>query len=380
MGHRDESADRMRPIVVRQPQGPVEEVTEADALDAILDERAMLVRGPLFGVVAQDTQDTQDTQDAGDAGDASPWRVVVPVVAGCPQEARDSLNSLLWFRAKDDAQDRAERRALLAAVARLESERVDELTVLGTRYRVVRAEEYTAAGPDGIEQPRPTDPEPSVPNWDRGAREPGIDDGLVLDPEAAVTPVQAAERLARRQLAYTGARFPEDVLNDSERALDTHPDVLLLPALFRIVEQDGAAWKAASGLHAGAHEARKTLDFSLTWFEPRRRGLIAWDSEDRNADARTVTAKGTDAATPELAAYAEAADRLRAERANRIEVQGTVHQVCRARRLLRWGTDGPEGPRPSDIDSHPPEQIRPLLDEDGTIHYEDEEEDEDHDG
>ncbi|WP_327238359.1 DUF5954 family protein [Streptomyces sp. NBC_01317] len=366
MSHRDESADRMRPILVRQPQGPVEAVTEADALDAILDERAMLVRGPLFGVVAQ------GTQNAGD--DASRWRVVVAVVAGCPQEARDSLNSLLWFRAKDDAKDRVERRALLAAVARLESERVDELTVLGTRYRVVRAEEYTAAGPDGIEQPRPTDPEPSVPNWDRGVREPGIDDGLVLDPEAAVTPVQAAERLARRQLAYTGARFPDDVLDDSERALDTHPDVLLLPALFRIVEQDGDAWKAASGLHATAHEARKTLDFSLTWFEPRRLGLIPWDVEDRNADARTVTAKGT--ATAELATYAEAADRLRAEHANRIEVLGTVHQVCRARRLLRWGPDGPEGPRPSDIDSHPPEQIRPLLDEDGVIHYEGEDEDE----
>ncbi|WP_446040377.1 DUF5954 family protein [Streptomyces sp. SID1121] len=370
MSHRDESADRMLPILVRQPQGPVEAVTEADALDAMLDERAMLVRGPLFGVAAQDVR---DTRDAGD--DASRWRVVVPVVAGCPQEARDSLNSLLWFRAKDDAKDRAERRALLAAVARLESERVDELTVLGTRYRVVRAEEYTAAGPDGIEQPRPTDPEPSVPNWDRGVREPGIDDGLVLDPEAAVTPVQAAERLARRQLAYTGARFPEDVLDDSERALDTHPDVLLLPALFRIVEQDGDAWKAASDLHATAHEARKTLDFSLTWFEPRRLGLIPWDVEDRNADARTVTAQG--AATAELATYAEAADRLRAEHANRIEVLGTVHQVCRARRLLRWGPDGPEGPRPSDIDSHPPEQIRPRLDEDGTIHYEGEGEGED---
>ncbi|MET9483065.1 DUF5954 family protein [Streptomyces sp. NPDC006638] len=366
MGHRDEGGGRMRPIVVRQLRGPVEAVTEADALDAILDERAVLVRGPLFGVVAQDT---------GAAGDASRWRVVVPVVAGCPQEARDSLNSLLWFRAKDDAEDRAERRALLAAVARLESERVDELTVLGTRYRVVRAEEYTAAGPDGIERPRPTDPEPSVPNWDRGVREPGIDDGLVLDPEAAVTPVQAAERLARRQLAYNGARFPEDVLDDSERALDTHPDVVLLPALFRIVEQDGDAWKAASGLHPSAHEARKTLDFSLTWFEPRRLGLIPWDVEDRNADARTVTAKGT--ATAELATYAEAADRLRAEHANRIEVLGTVHQVCRARRLLRWGPDGPEGPRPSDIDSHPPERIRPPMDEDGTVHYEGGDEDED---
>jgi hypothetical protein len=361
MDHKDGSADRMRPIVVRYPQGPVEAVTEADALDAKLDERGMLVRGPLFGVAAQD------------AGEASRWRVVVAVAAGCPQEARDSLNSLLWLRAKDEAHHRTERRALLTAVARLESERVDELTVLGTRYRVVRVEEYTGAGAGGIEQPRPTDPEPVTPNWDRAVTEPPIDDGLVLDPQAPVTPVQAAERLGLRKLVYAGTRFPKDVLDDSQQALDTHPDVLLLPAVFRVVEQNGPAWTPGSGLHTSAHEARKTLDFSLTWFEPRRRGLIAWDTDDRNTDARTMAAKSTDAAAEELAEYVQAADRLRTERANRVEVRGTVHQICRARRLLRWGPDGPEGPRPSDTDSHPPEKIRPTLDEDGNIHHDNDE-------
>ncbi|GHG63223.1 hypothetical protein GCM10018779_32620 [Streptomyces griseocarneus] len=122
--------------------------------------------------------------------------------------------------------------------------------------------------------PGPTHPEPAVPNWDRGKREARIDDGLILDPEAPVTPVQAAERLALRDLDYAGARFPEDVRRDSQKALTAHPDVMLLSPVFRGVERDGPGSKVGGGVHARAHDARKALDFSLTWFEPRQRGLI----------------------------------------------------------------------------------------------------------
>ncbi len=263
----------------------------------------------------------------------------------------------------------------MAAVARLESERVDELTVRETRYRVVRAEEYTGMGRDGIELPRPTDPEPAVPDWNRGARGPSVDDGLVLDPEAAITPTRAAERLALTGLAYTGSRFPERVRRDSRRALRSHPDVLLLPAVFRVVEGKGDGWEISGGLHATAHDVRKSLDFSLTWYEPRRRGLIPWDAEG-DIDARTVTAEGSDPATAELAEYVRAADRLRAERSNEVDVHGLVRRICRARRLLRWGPDGPEGPRPSDVDSHPPEKMHPRMDEDGVVHFEEEDDEE----
>ncbi len=207
MGHGEMSPGWMRPILVRYPEDPVEAVVEADALAAALDVNTVLVRGPLFGVAAQDV------------GEAPRWRVVVAVQEGCPQQARNSLNSLLWFRAKDEAQNPAERRALLAAVARLESERVDELTVLGTRNRVVRAEEYAGLGRDGIEQPRPTDPEPAVPNWDRGKREARIDHGLVLEPEAPITPVQAAERLALRDLDYPGPGSPRTCAGTPNRRL-----------------------------------------------------------------------------------------------------------------------------------------------------------------
>ncbi|WP_426404631.1 DUF5954 family protein [Streptomyces sp. R-07] len=346
---------------------PVEAAMEADAVDAAVRHSALVVRGPLFGVAAQSKDD------------GPRWRIVVEVTHGCPQQARDGLNSLLWFRAKDDAKSPAERRALLAAVARLENEYVDELTVLDTRYRVVRAEEYAAIDAHGdIETPRPTDPEPLTPDWSpgAGARSPRVDDDLVLDPDAPLSPLQAAERLSLRSLAYTGTRFPDSVLHDSARALETHPDVLLMPTAFLIVERSGnEPWTPGSGLQATAHDARRTLAFALTWLEPRRRGLIPYDAES-DVDARTVVAENTGPTVGELAVFAEAAERLRVGRLNQVEVHGTVSRIARARRLLRWGPDGPEGPRPSDINTHAPQVLHPRLDEHGTVHVEQPAEDE----
>ncbi|WP_435972170.1 DUF5954 family protein [Streptomyces sp. Qhu_M48] len=353
------------PVVVRVPVEPVEAAMEADALDAAVRNSTLAVRGPLFGVATP--------SEAG----GRRWRVVVEVTHGCPQDARDALNSLLWFRAKDEATSREERRALLAAVARLESECVDELTVLGTRYRVVRAEEYAGTDEHGdIETPRPTDPEPLTPDWSPGAAVAGprVDDGLVLDPEEPVTPLQAAERLSLRSLAYTGTRFPTPVLEDSARAVETHPDVLLMPAAFLIVERSGdGPWTPGSGLQPTAHDARRTLDFALTWMEPRTRGLIPYEA-DRAVDARTpATADGP--AVAELAEFAKAADRLRAGRCDEVEAHGTVYRIARSRRLLRWGPDGPEGPRPSDVSAHAPAALHPRLDEDGVVHFDEPEQD-----
>ncbi|MFD9358989.1 DUF5954 family protein [Streptomyces sp. NPDC060031] len=349
-----------RAIVVRVPVEPVEAAVEADAVDAVARAGDVVVRGPLFGVAAQG------------AGDGPRWRVVLAVTDGCPQVARDGLNSHLWFRAKDEARDRAERHALLAAVARLESERVDELVVAGTRYRIVRAEEYAGAGPDGMEAPRPTDPEPLVPNWDRAVKDPEIDDGLALDPDAPVTPTQALERLALRGLCYSGNRFPEDVRADARRALVTHPDVTLLPPTFTVVEKSASSWKPVTGPHVTAHAARKSLDFALTWMWPRMDGRIP-DDADPHTDARTwaTGAGAADRRAAELIAYAEASDALRAGRVNRLDFRGTVYQIVRTRRLLRWGPDGPEGPRPSDTNTQEPVRMHPALDEDGRVLPED---------
>ncbi|MFF4185053.1 DUF5954 family protein [Streptomyces sp. NPDC001691] len=344
-----------RRIVVRVPVDPVEAAVEADAVDAAARTGGFVVRGPLFGVAAQDDRDGPG------------WRVIVAVTAGCPQQARDSLNSKLWFRAKDEARSRQERRALLAAVARLETERVDELAVDGTRYRVVRAEEYAMSGPEGLEGPRPTDPEPLVPDWSRGVRGPEVDDGLVLDAEAPVTPTQALEQLALRDLRYTGDRYPAAVRADSRRAVDLHPDVVLLPPTFTVVERTTGPWTPASGQHATVHAARRSLDFSLTWLWPRTHGLISTDAE-MDVDARSVSAGDRDVPhAAVLAEHAAAADRLRAGRVNRLEFRDTVYQIARIRRLMRWGPDGPEGPRPSDVNTQDPVRLHPPLDEDGTI-------------
>jgi len=129
---------------------PVALVREVDALDASTRYPYVWPRGPVFGVAA-----------LGPEPDAR-WRLVSEATDGTPQEARDALNSLLWFQAKDEAGTVPERRELLAAVHLLECERIDELTVLGTRYRVVRGDKYAHCGlTEGPEPPRPTDPEPA---------------------------------------------------------------------------------------------------------------------------------------------------------------------------------------------------------------------------
>jgi hypothetical protein len=38
---------------------------------------------------------------------------------------------------------------------------------------------------------------------------------------------------------------------------------------------------------------------------------------------------------------------------------------------MRIGHDGPEGPRPSDVDHQEPTKIRPTMDEHGNINYDD---------
>ncbi|WP_241845568.1 DUF5954 family protein [Streptomyces sp. CB02261] len=234
--------------------------------------------------------------------------------------------------------------------------------MLATRYRVVRAEEYAALDPAGdVEMPRPTDPESLTPVWNRGAgaNSPRIDDGLLLDPGAPLSSSQAAERLSLRSLAYSGTRFPDMVLADSARAVETHPDVLLMPTAFLVVEWSGAdeAWTPASGLLASGHDARQILDFTLTWWRPRHKGLIPYDAA-MDTDARTLVAR-TDRPAPELALPVDAADRLRTGHVNQVQAAGTLYRIARSRRLLRPGPDGPEGPRPRPTSARTP--LKPFT-------------------
>ncbi|MBV7700760.1 DUF5954 family protein [Streptomyces sp. TRM70350] len=318
---------------------PAAWVTETDALDATRRYPLIALRGPVFGVAVQDPRTGPH------------WRVVRPVTDGTPQEARDSLNSSFWFRAKDDTDDPAVRRELLAAVALLEREPVDGLEVLGVRYRVVRGDEFTRVGAEGLEPPRPTDREPATPSWDDRDSAPSPDLGFVLDPRPEDTSMaRAALRLGLREFAYTGARFPTAVREHSLRAVTTHPDIALLPVGFGVAERHGGEWEPRGALMPTPHAARRLLYDGMTEFWPL---LHHFDDRKR-------------------AEYARAAQALKSSRrVNRIQVADTEYVIIRIERLLRLGPDGPEPPRPSDQDAYGPSKIHPTMTEDGRVRHDD---------
>ncbi|KPI17623.1 hypothetical protein OK074_1644 [Actinobacteria bacterium OK074] len=331
--------DRAHAALVRRDD-PTSWVTEADAMDAFDRFPRLAVRGPAFGIAQQDPRT-----------DAH-WRLLLPVTDSTPQMARDGLNSHLWFKAKDDTDEPAVRRALLDAVAVLEREPVNELEVLGVRYRVVRGDEFTRIDDDGPEPPRPTDREPVAPSWENGHRDPLADPGYVLTPgQHDTSPATAALRLGLRGFTYTGERFPADVRADSERALVTHLDITLLPTAFCTVERGRRGWKPHGTLQPTPHDSRRLLYDAMTETWPL---IYRFDDEKR-------------------AVYRRAAEEFRsAGRANEVRVDDTLFRICRVERLMRSGPDGPEPPRPSDHDDQGPMKMHPTMDEHGTLHYSEE--------
>jgi hypothetical protein len=334
--HWKRKLDRLHADLVRRDD-PTAWVTEADAVDASSRYPYLALRGPVFGLAVQDP------------GAGAHWRLVRPVTSGTPQEARDDLNSLLWFRARDDTDDAATRRKLLAAVARLEKEPVNDMTVLGVRYRVVRGDEFARTGENNLEPPRPTDPEPSLISWDGRREAPSPDPGFVLDPEQDEAGLMAgALKLALRTFTYSGPRFPGVVRKHSERAVTTHPDIVLLPVGFGVAERAGQGWRPQGALMPTPHDARRLLYEGMAEMWP----LLYEYSE------------------PKRAVYARAAAEFRrAGRADEARVEGRLFRICRIERMVRSGPDGPEPPRPSDLDNYGPMKMHPTMDEDGTIHH-----------
>ncbi|MEV7089976.1 DUF5954 family protein [Streptomyces sp. NPDC093085] len=330
--------DRLHAVMVERDD-PAAWVAEADAIDASLRYPHLAVRGPVFGVAAQDSRVDPH------------WRLLIEVGDGTPQQARDALHSYLWFKAKDEAGSRGERRALLAAVAVLERERADELEVLGVRYRVVRGDQFARSAEDGLEPPRPTDREPADLSWDMGQLPASPDIGYVLDPAYTDTgPAVAALRLGLAPFAYAGARFPDDVREDSERAVTTHPGIVLLPVGFGVTEHYDKGWRPRGSLMPTPHEARRTLYLGMTDIWLRLRQI-----EDHEREV-----------------YAAAAEEFRAAgRANEVLVGEARFRICRIERLMRTGPDGPEPPRPSDRDAYEPMKMHPTMDEDGNLDYDD---------
>ncbi|WP_307534807.1 DUF5954 family protein [Streptomyces sp. V3I8] len=321
---------------------PVALVREVDALDASSRYPYVWPRGPVFGVAALGPQP------------GACWRLVSEATDGTPQEARDALNSLLWFQAKDEAGTVAERRELLVAVRLLECDRIDELTVLGTRYRVVRGDEYARCGlTEGPEPPRPTDPEPADRSWrhqpGRAQTLPDIGhplDALIDDPTVSVGVMAEGNRQALRDFTYEGEHVPPAIRAESRQAVHDHPELVLLPVGFGVVKRTGTGWTPVGRLQPTPHDARRVLHNGLagTW-----------------ADMYDLDAASCDA-------YARAAERLEfAPHVNEVTVQGDTYRICRVERMLRTGPDGPEPPRRSDPETTEPMRIRPLLDEHGVI-------------
>ncbi|WP_328409531.1 DUF5954 family protein [Streptomyces violaceus] len=331
--------DALQEELVRRDD-PAAWVREADAMDASRRYPALSLRGPVFGVAAQDPA----------VGPG--WRLLKPVTDGMPQVARDGLHSYLWFTAKDDTDEPAVRRELLAAVAVMEREPVNEVEACGVRYRVVRGDEFARCDDDGLEPPRPTDLEPARRSWDKRAKDtPSPDIGFVLDPARPDGLAAGALRLGLSDFAYTGARFPSDVREDSERAVATHPDPVLLPTGFGVVERGRHGWQPCGTLMATPHDARRLLYNGMSEI---------WAMLYRYDEAKK-------------AKYARAAEEYKAlDRADEFRFDDRLFRICRVERFLRMGPEGPEGPRPSDIDEYGPMKMHPTMEEDGTIHHESE--------
>ncbi|WP_438489342.1 DUF5954 family protein [Streptomyces sp. S186] len=337
--------DRLHEELVRRDD-PAEWVAEADAVDASRRYPDLALRGPVFGLAVLDPAHAVPHGKVPEH--ASQWRVLKPVTDGTPQDARDTLNSHLWFKAKDDTDDPAVRRELLAAVARLESEPIDDLTVCGARYRIVRGDEFARSGRGGLEPPRPTDPEPADRDWDGRNDTPSPDRDFRLVPGRETSPMAAAMKVALQDFAYSGPRFPAAVREDSERACTTHPNVVLLPVGFAVAERRSGGWQPRGALMPTPHEARRLLFDAMVEFWPE---LYKFDEEERKR-------------------YARAAEEFKAAgRADEVRVGDRKFQICRIERMIRMGPDGPEPPRPSDVDDYGPTKIHPTMDEDGTLHY-----------
>jgi hypothetical protein len=213
-------------------------------------------------------------------------------------------------------------------------ERIDEMTVAGTRYRVLRADNFIRTGPAGPEPPRLADPDPGEPG--RSHKTPDPADGFVIDPIIATGMASGILRLELLECARKEGTVPPQVRDDSRRAANTHPGGVLLPPAFTTAELVDGDWRP---LH---HETSATPQAARDALAIYLRVTLPWElrlgPEDR-------------------AVYAAAADQLDTERANELAAGDRHYRVVRVERLVRIGPDGPEGPRPSDPDPQPPPMV-----------------------
>jgi hypothetical protein len=160
--------------------------------------------------------------------------------------------------------------------------------------------------------------------------------------------MEGLERMELMHLRYTAEQYPRDVREDSARALETHAGVVLLPATFVFVEEKDGAWEPMIAPQATPHDARRVLVNAMEEFWPQMYGYDAGRTAVHARAAADYRARGDD-------------DTLR--------VDGRCFRIARTQTLVRVGPDGPEGPRPSDVDITEPMRMHPVMDEDGGITY-----------
>ena len=260
------------------------------------------------------------------------WRIL-RLDADVPQDARDGLASHLrrrHSRTPPTEEHAAARAALKAAYDLLDEQVVDELTVAGHRYRIVRAQTFIRMGPDGPEPPRPTDPDPR-------RADPTDDDmphmeGFVIDPGAATGLADALVRLGMTSACPISESIAEDVRADSRRAVITHPNVVLLPIGYTVGEYVAGSWRPRASTYPTPQAARDAGSFSIVELLP---------GDDTDVEQF-------------IAAYGRARAAHRPPRTDDFEVRGGPCRVSRVETFVRVGPHGPEGPRPSDPDPYPP--------------------------
>jgi hypothetical protein len=258
-----------------------------------------------------------------------------------PQEARDGLGSDFRRLAAQHPEGSAAHAECMRAAERMDREVVDELTVLGTPYRIIRAEQFIRTGPLGPEPPRPTDPDPDEPGPSYERLDPA--EGFVIDPVSATGMSEGILKTELLDIARQVGSVPEEVRDDLRRAAHTHPGGVLLPPGFTIGTLTRGKWGPVSTtVSVSPQAARDNLVGYLRVSLPARLDL----SEEKRA------------------VYAAAADVIEQDRANEVTAAGRRFRVVRVERLVRIGPDGPEGPRPSDPDPEPPVMQLPPVPED----------------
>ncbi|WP_422769953.1 DUF5954 family protein [Plantactinospora sp. WMMC1484] len=308
-------------IRIAQQGDPVSAVSEDDARRRSIAYPKLMWGTPVFGHAEEV---------------AGGWRIL-SLSGDHPQGSRDALGShlrRLRSRTPETADHAAERREYQAAIRLLDWEVVDDLTVHGRRYRIIRVQPFIRMGPDGPEPPRPTDPDPYPAGQTRDVPPP--EDGFVIDPAATTGLSDGLLRIEMAPAFYKAGIVADDVRADSRRALVTHPNVVLLPVVFTIGEYLDQTWQPrSSATYPTPQAARDSAAFRFSDVVPHE-----------------------DATLEEIsAAYTRALEEFEAPRTDEFEIKGVRCRVTRVERFVRIGPDGPEGPRPSDRDPEPPPEL-----------------------